>query len=109
MNIDNCVQNLIYREQKQEQKLADDYKKRKQAINRIYKILKQNKIKGKFYLFGSTAEGNIHLNSDLDIAVEKIPYDKYFKIWTMLSDQIDDYLIDLRDITDRNDFFAEQM
>ena len=38
------------------------------------------------YLFGSQARGNIHEESDIDLAVSGLPPEKYFRFFQLLCD-----------------------
>jgi len=64
---------------------------------------------GDFYLFGSTAAGKATPGSDIDVAVDSIGLEDYFKIWNLPTEAIDDYFIDLRDITGKDNFFARHV
>ncbi|UCE05857.1 MAG: nucleotidyltransferase domain-containing protein [bacterium] len=109
MGVDSFLKYQKQKEQKRQQSLARENQKRSQVINRIRAVLEQNKIEGICYLYGSTAEGCANPGSDIDIAIEGIPYDRYFKLWALLNDEIDGYFIDLRDITGQSNFFAQKV
>lgn len=109
MEVDSYLKYLKKKERERQRLLTQEKQKRSQVINRIRAILKRNQIEGVCYLFGSTAEGHANVDSDIDIAIDGIPYDKYFKIWALLNDEIDGYFIDLRDITGQTNFFAQKV
>jgi len=109
MEVDSFLKYLKEKERERQQSLTEENQKRIQVINRIRTVLKRDKIEGICYLYGSTAEGYADSDSDIDIAIDGIPYDKYFKIWALLNDEIDGYFIDLRDITGKTNFFAQKV
>ena len=47
------------------------------------------------YVFGSIADGRVHENSDIDIAVRGLPPEKFYYVYGQLSGNID--LVDLDD------------
>jgi len=109
MEVDSFLKYLKEKERERQQSLIQENPKRMLVINMIRTVLERNKIEGICYLYGSTANGCAHANSDIDIAIDGIPYDRYFKIWALLNDEIDGYFIDLRDITGQTNFFAQKV
>lgn len=65
-------------------------------IDKAIKILKDEGCK-EIYLFGSLVSGNFHENSDIDLAVNGLPENRYFKVMgrMMLELEIPFDLIDL--------------
>ncbi|MBN1350494.1 nucleotidyltransferase domain-containing protein [candidate division KSB1 bacterium] len=64
---------------------------------------------GVYYLYGSTAEGIASPDSDIDIAIDNISPDEYFRILNFLAESSDTYFIDLRDISGSTGFFAQRI
>ena len=109
MNIEKCAENYLKRLQFRQQSITRENQQRQAVVERIKRCLASSDIIGSFYLFGSTAEGKAAPGSDIDIAVDGIAPEEYFKIWNLLTEAIDGYFIDLRDITGKNNFFAQRV
>ncbi|MEW6420043.1 MAG: nucleotidyltransferase domain-containing protein [Nitrospirota bacterium] len=83
---------------KEEEKELD--RKREQLIRKVrlcaYRL---KKLGGKrVILFGSLATGNFRRDSDVDIAVEGLSVDAYFKALGILEETLDDVTFDLVDL-----------
>jgi len=109
MNIEKCTENYLRRLRLQQQSIARENQQRQAVVERIKRCLASCGIAGVFYLFGSTAEGRAVPGSDIDIAADDIAPEEYFKIWNLLTEAIDGYFIDLRDITGKDSFFARRV
>ncbi|HEY84523.1 MAG TPA: nucleotidyltransferase domain-containing protein, partial [Chloroflexi bacterium] len=57
------------------------------------------------YLFGSIIQpGNFHPESDVDIAIEGATAQAYFDLWRTLEEDLPEWAIDLRDISQPSPF-----
>lgn len=79
------------------------------SIKKLIPLNISLKIHVKFLSLCYTAEGKAVTDSDIDIAVDDIAPEEYFKIWNLLTEAIDGYFIDLRDIRGKNNFFAQRV
>ena len=109
MNIEKCAENYLKKLRRQQQAIAKENQQRQIVVEKIKRCLTSSDTSGVFYLFGSTAEGKATPGSDIDIAVDGIAPEAYFKIWNLLTEAIDGYFIDLRDITGKENFFARRV
>lgn len=57
------------------------------------------------YIFGSLATGDIHAQSDIDLAVRGCPKKDFFRIYGQLLRQVE-YPVDLVDLDTPEDMFA---
>lgn len=57
------------------------------------------------YLFGSLATGEIHTQSDIDLAVRGCPKKDFFRVYAQLMKELD-YPVDLVDLDTSEDMFA---
>jgi len=80
--------------------LPDTYKK---DIQKAVEILKNEGCK-EIYLFGSLVTGKYHDNSDIDIGIKGIPFDKFFYVYGKLGFDAD-HVIELTDFDDSKEFF----
>lgn len=83
--------------------LPESYRKN---IARAVKILQGAGCK-QIYLFGSLVTGEIHEDTDIDLAVREFPNGRYFKILGQLFYELD-YPVDLIDLG-RQDLFGDQL
>lgn len=88
--------------------------KYQQEIKRACLLLKNNGCKN-VYLFGSMVTGRIHSFSDIDIGIKGLPPEKFFRVYSDLSDNIEtkfdlvdfDFNIDFFDLLKRLDEIKE--
>ena len=85
------------------EELPLDYKK---DIKKAIKILKEEGCE-EIYLFGSTIQGNIKENSDIDLAVKGCPSGKYFNLIGRLMLELN-HSVDLINL-DKDDDFASYL
>jgi len=109
MNIDEYTENYRRRLERRRQKIIRENQQRQAVIEKIKDCLRSTHIHATFYLFGSTAEGKARPGSDIDIAADGINAEEYFTLWNLLTEAIEDYFIDLRDITNKDSFFARRV
>ncbi|MFQ6119429.1 MAG: nucleotidyltransferase family protein [Methanosarcinales archaeon] len=70
-------------------------------------LIKEDKGIKKIILFGSVAEGNFTLNSDIDIAVE-CSSDKYFRLVSLVQD-VSKFKVDLIDLNTVKGYIKERI
>ena len=58
---------------------------------------------------GAGLRGANRQSSDIDIAADGITAKEYFILLNLLTEAIEDYFIDLRDITNKDSFFARRV
>lgn len=109
MNIEKCAENYLKRLRYKQQVITGENKQRQVVVAKIRQFLATSGCTGDFYLFGSTAEGRALPGSDIDIAADGITPQQYFKVWNLLTEAIEGYFIDLRDITGLDSFFARRV
>lgn len=109
MNIDEYTENYRRRLERRKQAIIKENQQRQAVIEKIKDCLRSSQIKATYYLFGSTAEGKAKPGSDIDIAADGITAKEYFILLNLLTEAIEDYFIDLRDITHKDNFFARRV
>jgi len=101
MNVKECADNFLRREAR----LYDNRESRRQSllleiVPKIQKLLKCYPSVNRAYLFGSILrKGDLKENSDVDIAVEGLAGEHYFKLWRELEEELK-ISVDLRIITE---------
>ena len=83
---------------------TDIPEKYQQEIKKACYLLKSKGCK-KVYLFGSMVTGGIHASSDIDIGIKGLPPEKFLRVYSDLSDNIE-IKFDLVDFDFSSDFFA---
>ena len=86
------------------EKLPNSYQ---DDIKKAIEILKENGAK-EVFIFGSIANGNFNMNSDIDIAVRGIEAEKFYKVASILMFELENEF-DLIDLDDKENRFSQML
>ncbi|MFQ6055858.1 MAG: nucleotidyltransferase family protein [Methanosarcinales archaeon] len=94
--------------EKEKKLLAKKYEEVWNTLEKIKTaLIREDKGIKKIILFGSVAEGNFTLNSDIDIAVE-CSSDKYFRLVSLVQD-VSKFKVDLIDLNTVKGYIKERI
>jgi len=95
VDLDKYIRGWRERLKKEEKRRLEQIKKARVVALKCSKLLAEKYKVKRVYLFGSLAEGYFRLSSDIDLAVEGLPPDLYFRALSELWDESKGYKIDL--------------
>ncbi|KPA09468.1 DNA polymerase subunit beta [Candidatus Magnetomorum sp. HK-1] len=83
-----------------------DQNKLMQKISQAAQILKRDFGATRVFVFGSLLDRTRYTNdSDIDIAVEGVAHENYWKAWRVVDNFISDQLVDFIDLSDLDEVF----
>jgi predicted nucleotidyltransferase len=89
---------------------ADEQKKIIQKVSQAAKLLKKDFGATRVFVFGSLLDQTRYTkDSDIDIAVEGIAHEDYWKAWRIVDNFLADQCVDFIDINDLDDIFRNNI
>ena len=95
VDLDKYVRGWRERLKKEEKRRLEQAKKARIVALQCSRLLVEKYKVKRVYLFGSLVEGYFRLSSDIDLAVEGLPPDLYFRALSELWDKSKGYKVDL--------------
>jgi predicted nucleotidyltransferase len=106
---DNYIQYWKNKISQQKQNHIEEKRKAREILKTIKQVLIEEFKVNKIILFGSLLTDKFDKESDIDLAVEGIKKDEYFRAFSMVNDLGKKYLIDLKPLEDLEPYFLEKV
>lgn len=106
---DSYIQYWKTKISQQKQKHIEEKHKAREVLKTIKQVLIEDFNVDKIILFGSLLTNKFDEESDIDLAVEGIKKDEYFRAFSVVNDLGGKYMIDLKPLEDLEPYFLAKV